>query len=388
MSEEMDLSSLLRNYDLPVEISTSEELNQLLLLLIKYNGSEVYIDGGDFIFFQIHSRNYQVGERRITVSEASVILSLINGEEAVAKINSGDPDNPSYDIEEVGMDESGEKKLLRHRFRVNAVLVKKRGRRAACITMRSIVHTPPHYNDIGISKDEIVKFTSIGHGLGLVIGPTGSGKTTLLAAITRELLSIKDNIVNTLEDPIEYAYDSVPTNNSRIRQMEIGVGIQDFSKGVVNCMRMKPSHIIIGESRDYETISAAAESALTGHGVLTTVHAGKISEAIDRMIMRYPASLRDQAKLDLVSVLKFAVAQRLVKSADGKRIAVREKLFLTDDIRKKILKSERIAETVEEVVESFGISFRRDIEEKFQHSLITKEVRDQIMFEMYGVIYE
>lgn len=378
-----EIRARVAEYDLPPEITDQDELDEILLFLLKNEGSEVFIDGGDFIFLQIHSRNYPLGGRRVSIAEAEFMLSVINGEEAVAKIKGGEPDNPSYEVEEI-IEVDGKPKQLRHRFRVNAVITQRRGRSAPCITIRQISHTPPHYSDIGVSEDEIKKFLGLGVGIGLVIGPTGSGKTTLLASIASELLESEDNMVVTLEEPIEYAYDSIKSDSSRIRQIEIGRGVQDFPAGVRNCMRMKPSHIIIGESRDYETISAAAESALTGHGVLTTVHAGRISEAIDRMIMRFPVSLRDQAKLDIVSVLKFACAQRLVKSTDGKRVAVRETLFLDEDIRKEIMKSERVAEKVDEIVNNEGISFRTDLLRKMEEGVISRNECKKYIMDMYG----
>lgn len=371
------------SYQLPAEITSQDELDEILLHLVKNGGSEVFIDGGDYMFLQIHSRNYILGDRKISITEAEAILSIMNGEEAVAKIKGGEPDNPSYEIEEI-VEVNGLPKQLRHRFRVNAVITQRRGRTSPCITIREISHTPPHYSDIGVSDDEIKKFLSLGVGIGLVIGPTGSGKTTLLASIAAELLQQKDNMVVTLEEPIEYAYDSIKSESSRIRQIEIGGGVGDFPAGVRNCMRMKPSHIIIGESRDYETISAATESALTGHGVMTTVHAGRVSEAIDRMIMRYPVSLREQAKLDIVSVLKFACAQRLVKSTDGKRVAVREKIFLTEDLRKKIMKSDRVAEKVDEIVSEHGISFKQDLIYKMNEGVISEEECSKYIMDMYG----
>lgn len=381
--KEMEIHEEMSAYDLPPEITTREEFDDILLFLIRNNGSEVFIDGGDYMYLQIHGRNYSLGERRISISEAEGLLAIINGEESVAKIKGGEPDNPSYEIEEV-VTINDNPKQLRHRFRVNAVMSQRRGRKSPCITIRQISHTPPHYSDIGVSEHDIKRFTGIGVGLGLVIGPTGSGKTTLLASIASELLQGRDNIIVTLEEPIEYAYDSVKTNRSRIRQIEIGKGVKDFPSGVVNCMRMKPSHIIIGESRDYETISAASESALTGHGVMTTVHAGRISEAVDRMIMRFPEGLQPQAKQDIVSVLKFACAQRLVKSVDGKRVAIREKLFLDESIRKELMKSNRISEEMERIVDEHGVSLKTDLLSKMEEGIISHEECARNILEIYG----
>lgn len=373
----------LLNYDLPVDITNREDLDCILRELISLGGSELYVDGGQNIFLQVHGNNYKVGNRKITNSEAEQILGVINGEGAISKLMGGTPDNPSYEVEEI-KEVDGHMRSIRHRFRVNAVMTQRKGRRSIAITMRAINHEAARYYDIGVSDEEIRKLKHIGHGLGLVIGPTGSGKTTLLSAVIRELLGEDNHVVTTIEQPIEYDYDNIDTDSSRVRQMEVGKDIDSFLDGVENCMRMKPTHIVIGESRDYQTISAAAESALTGHGVLTTVHAGKISEAIDRMIMRYPPALRDQAKLDIVSILKFACAQRLVPSSDGKRIAIRELLFFNDSMRKRIINAPMVALEVDSIVEEKKVSFAHDLKAKLEKGLITENVYKNELINLYG----
>ncbi|MBK8095070.1 MAG: type II/IV secretion system protein [Verrucomicrobiaceae bacterium] len=114
-------------------------------------------------------------------------------------------------------------------------------------------------------------------GLVLVTGPTGSGKTTTLYAL---LNSVNDEGVNiqTIEDPIEYEIEGInqtQTNNSR--------GL-DFANGLRSLLRADPDIILIGESRDAETAGAAVNAALTGHLVLTTLHANDSLRAITRLL--------------------------------------------------------------------------------------------------------
>jgi type II secretory ATPase GspE/PulE/Tfp pilus assembly ATPase PilB-like protein len=141
-------------------------------------------------------------------------------------------------------------------------------------------------------------------GLILVTGPTGSGKTTTLYAL---LNSVNDESVNiqTIEDPIEYEIEGInqtQTNNSR--------GL-DFANGLRALLRADPDIILIGESRDSETANAAVNAALTGHLVLTTLHANDSLRAVSRL------TSMGVEKYLLSDSLALSQAQRLVRRLCG-----------------------------------------------------------------------
>lgn len=115
------------------------------------------------------------------------------------------------------------------------------------------------------------------NGFFIVTGPTGSGKTTTLYAALA-LLNTPDKNIVTLEDPVEYCLDGITQ-----AQVHVGAGFT-FEKGVRSIVRQDPDIIMIGEVRDTITARVAIESSLTGHMVLTTLHAGGAPNAIVRLI--------------------------------------------------------------------------------------------------------
>lgn len=167
-------------------------------------------------------------------------------------------------------------------------------------------------------------------GLILVTGPTGSGKSTTLAAMIEYLNRNLDRHVITIEDPIEYRYES---KRSLIHQREVGEDVGSFASALRSALREDPDVILVGEMRDYETISAALTAAETGHLVLSTLHTTGAAQTIDRVIDACPGDTQNQVRTQLSGVLKGVVTQCLMPTADGKgRIAGTELLLGTDAV--------------------------------------------------------
>jgi type IV pilus assembly protein PilB len=138
-------------------------------------------------------------------------------------------------------------------------------------------------------------------GMIVVTGPTGSGKTTTLYSILHHLNSISRNII-TIEDPVEYQLDGVVQGNVNPK-----AGIT-FATGLRSILRQDPDVILVGEVRDGETASIAVEAALTGHLVLTSLHANDSASAVTRLIdMGVEPFL-------IASSVTCCIAQRLVRS--------------------------------------------------------------------------
>ncbi|MFP8835455.1 GspE/PulE family protein [Hydrogenophaga sp. XSHU_21] len=114
------------------------------------------------------------------------------------------------------------------------------------------------------------------HGMVLVTGPTGSGKTTTLYALLGDSRSGREKII-TIEDPVEYQLEGVlqiPVNERK--------GLT-FARGLRSVLRHDPDTIMVGEIRDRDTAEMAVQSALTGHLVLTTLHANSVFDVFDRL---------------------------------------------------------------------------------------------------------
>jgi twitching motility protein PilT len=176
-------------------------------------------------------------------------------------------------------------------------------------------------------------------GLVLVTGTTGSGKSTTLAALVDEINSTRTAHIMTIEDPIEYLHRD---NRSIINQREIGVDTNSFAHALRSALRQDPDVILVGEMRDFETIQTALLAAETGHLVLSTLHTLDATETINRIIAVFPPHQQKQVRIQLSSVLKSVISQRLIPRTDGKgRVPAVEVLISTAFLRDCILDKEK-----------------------------------------------
>jgi twitching motility protein PilT len=179
-------------------------------------------------------------------------------------------------------------------------------------------------------------------GLILVTGTTGSGKSTTLAAMIDHINSTRAAHIMTVEDPIEYLHRD---HHSIVNQREVAVDTQSFSKALRSALRQDPDVILVGEMRDHETVETALLAAETGHLVLSTLHTLDATETVNRIIAVFPPHQQKQVRIQLASVLKAAVAQRLLPRADGAgRVPAVEVMIATGFIRDCIIDKDRTSQ--------------------------------------------
>ena len=167
-------------------------------------------------------------------------------------------------------------------------------------------------------------------GIILVTGPTGSGKSTTLAAVIEAMNQKYDRHIITIEDPIEYVYEC---KKSLIHQREVGQDVTNFASALRSALREDPDVILVGEMRDYETISAALLAAETGHLVLSTLHTTGAAQTVERIIDACPAGSQNQVRVQLAGTLKAIISQCLIPCGGGlSRVAATELLVGTDAI--------------------------------------------------------
>jgi twitching motility protein PilT len=152
-------------------------------------------------------------------------------------------------------------------------------------------------------------------GLILVTGPTGSGKSTTLAAMIDDINSNREANILTIEDPIEFVH---PVKKCKITQREVHRDTHSFKAALRSSMRQDPDIILVGEMRDYETISLAIAAAEMGILVFGTLHTNSAAKTIDRIINVFPSDERDKARGALAAATKGIVAQQLCPTKDGK----------------------------------------------------------------------
>jgi twitching motility protein PilT len=176
-------------------------------------------------------------------------------------------------------------------------------------------------------------------GLVLVTGTTGSGKSTSLAAIIDYINRVRCSHVMTVEDPIEFLHRD---HKSIINQREVAVDTRSFAQALRSALRQDPDVILVGEMRDFETIETGLLAAETGHLVLSTLHTLDATETINRIIAVFPPHQQKQVRLQLASVLKAVISQRLIPRADrhGRAPAV-EVMISTAFIRDCIVDKEK-----------------------------------------------
>lgn len=215
------------------------------------------------------------------------------------------------------------------RFRCNVFL--QRG--SAGMVFRVIPQRVPSFEALGLPPI-LTTIAAEERGLVLVTGTTGSGKSTTLAAMVDAINHARTAHVVTIEDPIEYLHQD---QRSIINQREIGIDTQSFGAALRSALRQDPDVILVGEMRDLDTIQTGLTAAETGHLVLSTLHTLDAVETINRTIGVFPPHQQAQIRLQLASVLKAIVSQRLIPRADGQgRAAAIEVLIATPFIRDAI----------------------------------------------------
>lgn len=174
-------------------------------------------------------------------------------------------------------------------------------------------------------------------GLILVTGPTGSGKSTTLAAMIDYINHSRADHILTVEDPIEYVYTQ---DMATIHQREVGRDVVSFAAALRSALREDPDVILVGEMRDYETISAAVTAAETGHLVMSTLHTTGAAQTVDRIIDACPTEAQSQIRTQMASVLRGVITQSLVPEIGQKgRVAATEILVGTDGVLNLIRES-------------------------------------------------
>jgi twitching motility protein PilT len=195
------------------------------------------------------------------------------------------------------------------RFRVN--VFQQRG--TIGIVMRLVPVGVRTFDDLHLPK-VMEKIALEERGLILCTGTTGCGKSTTLAAMVQYINTHRSCHVMTIEDPIEFL---LRDGKSIINQRELGVDTSSFADALKSALRQDPDVILVGEMRDLETIETAIVAAETGHLVLSTLHTMDAAETINRIVASFPPFQQKQIRLQLASVLKAVISQRLLPRADG-----------------------------------------------------------------------
>jgi twitching motility protein PilT len=220
------------------------------------------------------------------------------------------------------------------RFRVN--VFQQRG--TVGLALRVIPTRIRTIDELGLPP-VLKRIASEERGLVLVTGTTGSGKSTTLAALIDYINTTRAAHIMTVEDPIEYLHRD---HHSIVNQREVAVDTKTFSHALRSALRQDPDVILVGEMRDFETVETALLAAETGHLVFSTLHTLDATETVNRIITVFPPHQQRQVRLQLASVLKAAISQRLLPRAVGSgRAAAVEVMISTAYIRDAIVDKDK-----------------------------------------------
>jgi twitching motility protein PilT len=254
------------------------------------------------------------------------------------------------------------------RFRINFY----RQRGTVGVALRAVHTLVPSFEELNLPK-VLKDLANNRRGIIILTGTTGSGKSTTLAAMIEHINASRAENILTVEDPIEYIHKD---RKSIICQREVGGDTESFVTALRHALRQDPDVILIGEIRDYESMSIALTAADTGHLVLTTLHTLNAIETINRIISFFPPHQHQQIRLLLAATLKAVVCQRLLPRADGPgRIPAVEVLVSTSSVREYIIdpmKTPLIIELIESGNIQYGMqSFDQSIMQLYKNGFIS-----------------
>lgn len=349
------------------------ELKAFLRNAVALGSSDITIQSGDFVWGEIRRRHTKINDRRLEHSEVERAVRFMYGATASSQLAGGDDLDFEY---EIPLDAGSFDGVMR--FRCNATACRVGAiQNGISITMRTIPGVPPPWESLNVPQDITDNFFPQ-YGLVLVIGTTGSGKSTLLSAGNRRRLERSDAPVKilTYEDPIEFVYSG--RSGERMpqpSQVQIGRNLKNFDVAGRNAMRRKGDVIVMGESRDRESVTACFEMALSGHAVYSTLHADTPAETFARMVSFFPEDAQPAAANKLLSTLKTVVAQKLERKTDGTVAAIQSWLVVDREVRRRLseIPFHAWGSEVERILSERGTSFEAQTLPLMREGLLTFE---------------
>lgn len=292
------------------------DLTQLLAFTMQNDASDLHLSAGNPPIVRAHGEMKRIKTDPLTSEDIRTMLYSIMSEEQRASFES------KKDIDfAIAL---GEKS----RFRVNGFV----SRVGTCAVFRTIPSQIPTMEELDLPP--IMRyFAELDKGLVLVTGPTGSGKSTTLASLVNHINLNMSRHILTIEDPVEFFHTS---QKSLINHREVGEDTESFKTALKAALREDPDVILVGEMRDYETISLALTAAETGHLVFGTLHANSATKTIDRLVDVFPSDDKGMIRSMLSGSLQGVVSQVLLKRKEGGRVAAHEIMVGTNAVRNLI----------------------------------------------------
>src|SRR3990167_4776668 len=330
-------------------------LEKILRLMTEKKASDVFLSAKTPILIKINGQILQLTDQILTPSQPRQLLSELITPQQLEELDETGELNLGITIPNVGI------------YRLSAF--KQRGSVAAVfryipsdIPALESLNVPMSLSDLMLEK----------RGLIMVVGATGAGKSTTLASMLEYRNQRMTGHILTIEDPLEFLFSN---KKSVVNQREVGRDTQSLQVGLKNALRQAPDCILIGEIRDRETMTAALSYALSGHLVLSTLHANNSYHALGRILSFYTPEARPTLLSDLASGLKAIVSQRLLRATAGGRVPAVEVLLNTQLVSEMIVKGDftGVKEALEKSMAEGSQSYEQDIARLINEGMVTRD---------------
>ena len=283
-------------------------LHDILKIATDNGASDIFLIAGLPVTYKVKGTQNRVGEGFLKPADIRPLVDEIyeTGRRERTHLDGGVDDDFSFSIPDLG------------RFRVN--VFRQRGSVAAVI--RVIKFGIPDPATLGI-PESVLSLADNKTGLVLVAGAAGSGKSTTLACMIDRINRQRECHVITMEDPIEYLHSH---KKSIVSQREVFIDTPGYLDSLRSALRESPDVILLGEMRDYETISSAITAAETGVLLFSTLHTSSAANTINRIVDVFPANQQLQVRGQLAQLIRGVVCQQLITTTDGQLVPVFEVL--------------------------------------------------------------
>jgi twitching motility protein PilT len=301
-------------------------IDDLLTVAVQSGASDLHLKVGSYPMMRVSGTLTVCSEeKRLDKSDTEAMADTLFSADQREKFRRAQEVDLAYSVPGLG------------RFRCN--VFQQRG--TVGLVLRVIPTRIKTIDELGLPP-VLKKIATEERGLVLVTGTTGSGKSTTLAAMIDYINTTRSTHIMTVEDPIEYLHRD---HHSIVNQREVNVDTQSFSHALRSALRQDPDVILVGEMRDHETVETALLAAETGHLVFSTLHTLDATETVNRIIAVFPPHQQRQVRIQLASVLKGAIAQRLLPRADGLgRVPAVEVMIATAFIRDCVIDKDRTSQ--------------------------------------------
>jgi twitching motility protein PilT len=302
-----------------------EKLYRLLRLGIEKGASDIHLQVGYLPLYRFHGDLVELRYKVLTAKDTEAIARMLM---------EADPRSIDDDFNEIDLafELPGE-----GRFRVNI----SRQRRFYNIVLRVIPLQVRSFEDLNL-PGSMRDLATLRRGFVLVTGATGMGKSTTLATLVEEINKTRKAKIVTIEDPIEFVFTH---DKSIITQREIGTDTASFPNALHSALRQDPDVIMVGESRDYETVDTSLKAAETGHLVFSSIHTSDVSSTINRLVSFFPTEEQLNVRARLAENMQAIVSLRLLPTKkQTARVPAIEIMRTTRSIRECIKDPAKTAE--------------------------------------------